>query len=105
MDSFTAGPAAVLRKFSAIGRDIYGRALTRRDVYQLQAQIRQGNSGGPFVRRDGTVLGVVFAASTTEANVGLRDHVDRGAPEAAPGHSDDHHRVDRALHVLVAEHR
>jgi S1-C subfamily serine protease len=68
--SFTAGPAAIVRKFAAIGRDIYGRALTRRDVYQLQAQIRQGNSGGPFVRRDGTVLGVVFAASTTEANVG-----------------------------------
>ncbi len=68
--NFTAGPGAILRKFSAIGRDIYGRALTRRDVYQLQAQIRQGNSGGPFVRRDGTVLGVVFAASTTESNVG-----------------------------------
>jgi S1-C subfamily serine protease len=67
---FTGSPGAILRKFSAIGRDIYGRALTRRDVYQLQAQIRQGNSGGPFVRRDGTVLGVVFAASTTEANVG-----------------------------------
>jgi S1-C subfamily serine protease len=67
---FSAGPAAVLRKFSAIGRDIYGRSLTRRSVYQLQATIRQGNSGGPFVRQDGTVLGVVFAASTTEANVG-----------------------------------
>jgi S1-C subfamily serine protease len=68
--NFTAGPGAVLRKFAAIGRDIYGRALTRRDVYQLQATIRQGNSGGPFVKQDGTVLGVVFAASTTEANVG-----------------------------------
>lgn len=68
--SFSAGPGAVLRRFQAIGRDIYGRDLTRRDVYQLQATIRQGNSGGPFVRSDGTVLGVVFAASTTENNVG-----------------------------------
>ena len=67
---FSAGAAAVLRKFSAIGRDIYGRNLTRRGVYQLQATIRQGNSGGPFVRQDGTVLGVVFAASTTEGSVG-----------------------------------
>jgi S1-C subfamily serine protease len=67
---FNAGAAAVLRRFSAIGRDIYGRALTRRDIYQLQATIKQGNSGGPFVRRDGTVLGVVFAASTSEPNVG-----------------------------------
>lgn len=67
---FEAGPGAVLRKFVATGRDIYGRSLTRRDVYQVQARIRQGNSGGPFVRQDGTVLGVVFAASTSEANVG-----------------------------------
>ena len=67
---FSAGPAAVLRKFSAVGRDIYGRELTRRDVYQLQASIRQGNSGGPFVRRDGTVLGVIFAASTTDQEIG-----------------------------------
>lgn len=67
---FTAKPAAVLRRFNAVGRDIYGRDLTRRAVYQLQAQIRQGNSGGPFVRKDGVVLGVVFAASTSEADVG-----------------------------------
>lgn len=67
---FDAEAGAVLRKFIATGRDIYGRNLTRRDVYQLQALIRQGNSGGPFVRKDGEVLGVVFAASTTENNVG-----------------------------------
>lgn len=65
-----AGPAAVLREFSAIGRDIYGRAITRRNVYQLQATVRQGNSGGPFVRQDGVVLGMVFAASTSDPNVG-----------------------------------
>jgi S1-C subfamily serine protease len=65
-----AGPSAVLREFAAVGRDIYGRNLTRRNVYQLQATIRQGNSGGPFVRSDGEVLGVVFAASTQEPNVG-----------------------------------
>lgn len=68
--TFTAGPGAVLRRFSAIGRDIYGRDLTRRDVYQLQATVKQGNSGGPFVRQDGTVLGVIFAASTTDSTVG-----------------------------------
>jgi S1-C subfamily serine protease len=67
---FTAKSAAVLRKFSAVGRDIYGRALTKRDVYQLQSVIKQGNSGGPFVNEKGTVLGVIFAASTTDSNVG-----------------------------------
>ncbi len=68
--TFTAGPGAVVRKFAAVGRDIYGQELTRRDVYQLQARVRQGNSGGPFVRQDGTVIGLIFAASTTEGNVG-----------------------------------
>lgn len=67
---FRAGAAAVIRRFEAVGRDIYGRNLTSRDVYQLQAQVRQGNSGGPFVTEDGTVLGVVFAASTNDPNVG-----------------------------------
>ena len=67
---FDAKPAAVLRQFFATGRDIYGQSTTRREVYQLQAVIRQGNSGGPFVRQDGTVLGVVFAASTTQSDVG-----------------------------------
>jgi S1-C subfamily serine protease len=63
------GPAAVLQELRAVGPDIYGRP-TQRNVYQLQATIRQGNSGGPFVRRDGTVLGVVFAASTNDPHVG-----------------------------------
>jgi S1-C subfamily serine protease len=66
----SAGPGAVLREFAALGRDIYGRSPSRRNVYQLQATIRQGNSGGPFVRSDGVVLGVVFAASTSDPNVG-----------------------------------
>jgi S1-C subfamily serine protease len=63
-------PGAVLKEFAAIGRDIYGRNLTTRNVYQLQAVIRQGNSGGPFVRSDGDVMGVIFAASTSDPNVG-----------------------------------
>jgi S1-C subfamily serine protease len=68
--AFAAGPAGVVRRFNAIGRDIYGQNLTRRDVYQLQAQIRQGNSGGPFVRQDGLVLGMIFAASTSDTELG-----------------------------------
>jgi len=68
--AFRAGAGAVLRELAASGRDIYGRNRTLRNVYQLQATIRQGNSGGPFVRRDGIVVGVVFAASTNDPNVG-----------------------------------
>ena len=66
----TFGGAAILRPLDALGRDIYGKAVVERQVYELQAVVRPGNSGGPFVLEDGTVAGVVFAASTIDGNVG-----------------------------------
>ena len=66
----SAAPAAVLVRLEAVGRDIYGRGRVRREVYELQAEVRPGNSGGPFVEADGTVLGVVFAGSTTDPGIG-----------------------------------
>jgi S1-C subfamily serine protease len=66
----TASTAAIRRELDAIGRDIYGHATVERNVYELQAVVRPGNSGGPFVETDGTVAGVVFAASTTDPQVG-----------------------------------
>ena len=62
--------AAVRRSMIAIGKDIYGDDTVRRQVYELQTTVRPGNSGGPFVTIDGQVAGVVFAASTTNADVG-----------------------------------
>ncbi len=66
----TAVAAAVRRELDAVGRDIYGRSTVERMAYELQAVVRPGNSGGPFVETNGTVAGVVFAASTTDPNVG-----------------------------------
>jgi S1-C subfamily serine protease len=34
---------------------------TTRSVYSLQTTVVRGNSGGPVVASDGTVVGVVFA--------------------------------------------
>ncbi len=68
--ALTFGPAAVRRELRATGRDIYGDALVERDLYELQAVIRPGHSGGPFVLADGTVAGVVFAASTADPRIG-----------------------------------
>jgi S1-C subfamily serine protease len=62
--------AAVRRSLVAIGKDIYGRDTVQREVYELQAHVVPGDSGGPFVTVDGRVAGVVFAASTTHAGVG-----------------------------------
>ncbi|HEY5442761.1 MAG TPA: MarP family serine protease, partial [Candidatus Saccharimonadales bacterium] len=67
---FTAGGATVLDEFMATGRDIYGHGATNRNVYELQASIIPGNSGGPLVNEAGSVIGVVFAESTTYQHVG-----------------------------------
>ena len=68
--SFTVSSAAVLQRENALGRDIYDSSLTQRDIYVLQAIVRPGNSGGPLITPNGTVVGVVFAMSTTDPNVG-----------------------------------
>jgi S1-C subfamily serine protease len=67
---FSFLPAGVMAEFEAQGRDIYGRGLTVRDVYEIQATVRPGNSGGPLVLPDGEVIGVVFSRSTTNGDIG-----------------------------------
>jgi len=67
---FRVTPAAVLREETAVGRDIYGSSLTARDIYELNADVREGNSGGPLVDRRGVVIGVVFARSARTSGVG-----------------------------------
>lgn len=62
--------AAVTRVINADGRDIYGRKPVTRRVYELQTKVVPGNSGGPFVLLDGSVAGMVFAASSTDEGVG-----------------------------------
>jgi S1-C subfamily serine protease len=66
----TGNAGAVRDTISAVGHDIYGRSEVDREVYELQAVVRAGNSGGPFVLVDGRVAGVVFAASTTDKGIG-----------------------------------
>jgi S1-C subfamily serine protease len=67
---FDAVAAGVLAEFEAQGRDIYGQGLTLRNVYEIQALVRPGNSGGPLVQPNGDVIGVVFSRSTTNSDVG-----------------------------------
>ena len=67
---FTAVRAAVLVSFRALGKDIYDQSLTSRDVYELRATVRPGNSGGPLVEPNGEVVGVVFSRSETNPTIG-----------------------------------
>ncbi len=77
--------AAVQAQYPATGKDIYGRSDATREVYELRARVRQGDSGGPFVLANGAVAGVIFAASTTDGDIGyaltaeeVEDEIDRG---------------------------
>ena len=67
---FSAKPAVILSQFAASGRNIYGRGTTNRDIYEVQADIIPGNSGGPLVAKNGSVIGLVFAQSTSSQHVG-----------------------------------
>jgi S1-C subfamily serine protease len=84
-------PAAVRGLIEPVGRDIYGHGEIQRRVYELDAVVRRGNSGGPFVLPDGRVAGLVFANSVLDDDVGyaivaedVQPLVDRAESLTAP---------------------
>ncbi|MGH7233841.1 MAG: MarP family serine protease, partial [Candidatus Saccharimonadales bacterium] len=67
---FKSNPAEVLDEFSASGSNIYDQGTTVRQIYEVEANIIPGNSGGPLINTSGDVIGVVFAESTQYNSVG-----------------------------------
>lgn len=74
-------PAAVRERQDAIGRDIYGGGTVTREVLTLSAEVRRGDSGGPFVTADGLVGGLVFAAAPTDPGTGYALTVEQVRPD------------------------
>lgn len=80
--------AARVRDLGEIsGHDIYGRGNVTREVYSVRANIRSGNSGGPLISPDGTVLGIVFATALDQSNTGFVLSDKEVSPDAGPGSS------------------
>lgn len=66
----TVIPARVRSIVMSKGTDIYGVKAVRRQIYALRADITQGDSGAPLIAADGSVVGMVFASSATDAQTG-----------------------------------
>nr|WP_246211288.1 MarP family serine protease [Phytoactinopolyspora alkaliphila] len=66
----TATAVRVRGQYELLGHDIYGQGQVNREVVGLRGRVRPGNSGGPVVSPDGTVYGVIFAASLTDPDTG-----------------------------------
>lgn len=78
--------AARIRELRTItGPDIYDSNRVSREVYTLKALVRSGNSGGPVVSTDGTVLGVIFAAAADDPETGFALTAAAAAPIANLG--------------------
>ncbi len=68
---FDVRPARVRDREQINGRDIYGRGSVEREIYSVRAIVRSGNSGGPLISPEGTVLGMVFATALDSSDTGF----------------------------------
>jgi S1-C subfamily serine protease len=83
---FTTEPATVQGTARAPLQGVGGAGARTMEIIQLAGEVQQGNSGGPLVAEDGTVVGVVFAkALEGEAGYALPLGQLRGALDAAAG--------------------
>jgi S1-C subfamily serine protease len=83
---FTEGGARVVQTGRTSVPDVAGDGRTERSIAALAADVEQGNSGGPLLTTDGEVMGLVFAKSTSQSDLGYAmtpdefgDLVDRAA--------------------------
>lgn len=82
---FTVRSARVGGRTTVSGASIYGTGRVTREIYAVRAVIRSGNSGGPLLGKDGTVLGVVFATALDSKDVGYVLTDKEIAPNLAAG--------------------
>jgi uncharacterized membrane protein required for colicin V production len=64
-------PARIGGVQNAQGPNIYETSTVTRQIYEIRAVVKSGNSGGPLLSPQGTVDGVVFAAAVGVSDTGF----------------------------------
>jgi S1-C subfamily serine protease len=67
---FTEGGAKVVQTGEVSVPDVVGKGRTAREIAAIAADVEQGNSGGPLLTPNGRVIGLVFAKSTSQTDLG-----------------------------------
>jgi S1-C subfamily serine protease len=67
---FTSRSARVRDLRTVSGANIYGNGDVRRELYVIRGVVQSGNSGGPLLASDGSVLGIVFAKDLRSSETG-----------------------------------
>ncbi|CAO5190837.1 membrane protein required for colicin V production [Frankia sp. AiPs1] len=67
---YTTVAARVRQHQRAEAANIYEHGSVVRDIYSVRGKVLPGNSGGPLLAPDGSVLGVVFAAAIGDSDTG-----------------------------------
>ena len=86
---FDARAARIRSQLTLRSPDIYDRGQVLREAFSVRSLVRSGNSGGPLVSTDGTVLGVIFAASVSDSSTGYAVTAEQAQDDAREGVSAD----------------
>jgi S1-C subfamily serine protease len=88
---FTQVAARIGGTQNAVGPDIYQTGTVDRQIFEIRALVRPGNSGGPLLSPAGKVYGVVFAAAVGTQDTGFAltasevgDDASAGASQTVP---------------------
>ena len=98
---FRSSPAVVQTVTTAQVPDIYGGSPSPIELYALDADVEEGNSGGPLLSESGRVAGVVFAKSASNDDVGYALTTDELAPLVQSADSLRFGRRRRPLHQTI----
>jgi S1-C subfamily serine protease len=82
---FNQQPARIGGTQDAVGPDIYQTGTVDRQIFEIRALVRPGNSGGPLLSPSGKVYGVVFAAAVDASDTGFALTASEVSADASAG--------------------